>query len=483
MNHDTGSTNGRSPLAQSNKSKLQERNRVIQKTVVHWTVPSVLSIFTIIALVDSCWQNWLLWGGFLLTGATLFYSLQLTSRGKPKTSVLVSASSLIAFATLVMMLHQGMTPAAVSMAMVIIVYSSLFSKRFVTYTSIGFFSGLALSSLVKHMNLYEIKALPPPIELAVDLSMVTLALIVILIMLHGSRTVETNLIRSMDRINDGQKQIIETARNTANILDSAVKQISEAAVEFAEKASDQAEAITDINNAIDVVRSIAGKTAATSSQAGSLAADIQERSSVGQHQLRGMESGFTEIMKINKVAQREFMDLANQAENIEEALRNNRDVAAQIKILAINAGLQGAKADEYGSGFRTVAQNLKSMIARTDDTLKHSRNLLENILMRAKQSEENIERSSILLEVQFQELQSTATLIAAIADAFTVTSQEVTRITQTATDQQIQLDEAASGVNHIDFTAKELKTATRSLLDTVDMITSSQNTLKNLFHY
>jgi methyl-accepting chemotaxis protein len=194
-------------------------------------------------------------------------------------------------------------------------------------------------------------------------------------------------------------------------------------------------------------------------------------------QLRSVERGFDGVVGGNETARAEFSDLASQAESIEGVLRTNSDIAARIKILAINAGIQAAKAGQYGTGFNVVARELKEMIQNTDQSLGTSRDLLEGIRERARHSAETIQTASQLLRDHSAALASTGRSIEEIAETFVSTARQFRTISQSAREQQSRLDEVGHGIGQIDVAATELTRQTQSLMESVEKIASSQASL------
>jgi len=231
---------------------------------------------------------------------------------------------------------------------------------------------------------------------------------------------------------------------------------------------------------MDQIRDIAGGTARSASETEQFAERTREKSLATARQLRAVERGFDGVVDGNEAARAEFTELAGQADSIETVLRSNSDIAARIKILAINAGIQAAKAGEYGVGFNVVARELKEMIQNTDQSLGTSRDLLEGIRQRARRSAETIQTASQLLRKHSGELSATGRNIEEITETFVATARQFRNISTTSHEQQARLDEIGHGIGQIDVAATELTKQTQVLMESVKRIADSQASLREI---
>jgi methyl-accepting chemotaxis protein len=284
----------------------------------------------------------------------------------------------------------------------------------------------------------------------------------------------------MTRMNEEQQQIIATAGDVNGVLEEVVAQLQEFSVVFAAQATEQAAAIAQTNVVMEQIRDIAGNTARSATETEQHAERTREKSLATARQLQSVEKGFDGVVGSNEAAREEFTGLASQAESIETVLRSNSDIAARIKILAINAGIQAAKAGEYGAGFNVVARELKEMILNTDQSLEQSRDLLESIRHRARHSAETIRTSSELLRRHSGELRTTGRSLDEITETFVATAQQFRTISSSSREQQARLDEIGHGIGQIDVAAAELTRQTQVLMESVRRIAASQASLHEI---
>ncbi len=467
-------------VTEAYRQQQRQTHRRLQYVVLKIAVLCCVPVYIAIILLDPCWQNIAQLLGFSAMAITWWIGYRLTLKDRSDLPVQLFVYSNAAFQLVILLSFADALVTAVMAQLGTIIYAAFYSRRIVTRGAVAAFATIMIGEAARMGNFYEMKVFSPVERLGFMFFFSGIIMVIIVLVLRHSRALLENLLEKVKRIDDKKTGIINAANNVSAVLEEAVEKIKQVSEAFATQASDQSSAINEINKAMVQVRQIAGETAQAAMEARSVSEAIREKSQKTSRRLQSVEEGFDRVVEINEVAQAEFDDLASQAESIEDILRSNREIAGQIKILAVNAGIQAAKAGMYGSGFRVVANELKGLISRTDESLTHSRQLLEDIRTRARQSADTIMRSSDLLRHQFEELNSTGATIEEITESFAETTEGVDKISKAAKEQQVRLDEVGNGIDYIDFAAAELTSSTEVLVKNVERIVVSHQNLKGV---
>lgn len=476
----TNSDRNRTSPIEVHSARLHNYHLQVQTTVVRYALPATNLFFLYRALTGPCWQNTTIFLSFLLVTLCWLLGLKATKQGKITLSVHLFTIPLIAYEFVNMSVLEHISAISLAADLVVISYASMFGRRFLFYTGGATFVTFVSSEILKHLDLFQPLSLGSGDRLIYQTVFACIVIPLAVWILLRTQLMQKSLFEGVERLNSEQQEIITAAEDIGKMLETVTEEMRTSIDSVAAQISEQAAAIGQIDTIMARVRRIAGDTATTAQDTTKVAGKVRAESLRGREQLKSMEEGFYRVVEINNTAKQVFADLASQVERIEDVLATNRGVAAQIKILAINAGIQAAKAGEFGTGFRVVATELKGMISRTDESLSHSRVLLEEIRNQAKESAQTIQKSGELLHEQLAELSSTSMLIEVLADAFVNAAERIDTIADAAREQQTRLDEVGTGIGNIDFAANELTNSASALRDSVEKMVHSQHALSEV---
>ncbi|MCU0665239.1 MAG: methyl-accepting chemotaxis protein, partial [Myxococcota bacterium] len=383
----------------------------VQGMTVRFGAPMVLCLSVVAAAFDRCWQTGLFLGGATFSSLTWFYCLRLTKRGSLRGSVLALSLSTIATAFLYQNLFAALSFTAIIATLAVVIYASFYSHRLLWVTAGFATAGLVLSVFVEALHPWARCEMHPVVHLVFGIAFSVFLMGMVVLVLSKNQKLDSALSHRMFRMNEEQSQIIGTAGAVSTVLEESLRQIRDIAGAFAAQAYEQATAIAQIHATMEQLRQVSEQTATSSGETRRLTEEVRSKSLSTSDQLRAVEKEFDRVVESNTLAQSEFDELAAQADRIEDILHSNREIVAQIKILAVNAGIQAAKAGSFGAGFRVVAGELKAMIQRTEESLSSSRRLLDDIRMRARQSADTVQHNSTMLTRHFDQLGATGQVI------------------------------------------------------------------------
>ncbi|MDJ0761387.1 MAG: methyl-accepting chemotaxis protein [Myxococcota bacterium] len=470
----------KSDLDEKRRAYLWRLHRPVQKVALFYVGPVVILMFSATAYVNPHWQNFVRLGA--MTSMVVVWGIAYyTSRKETlELGVALAVGSILWSETVELMMVSGSEAATMLAFVAATSYAALFSKQYIyRATGVTVFA-VVLSELIKLGELYPVLNTTGMDRFVNQVIWVVVIGGMMAVILRRGQVISDELYHSLDDKNAAQKDILSTASRIQPVISGAVKGFQSLAGELASQASEQAAATSEVKLTVARVKGIADETATTAQKTHQYGIDNKEDALESRRRIIAVEKGYGKLVEKISQADTAMDELTAKASNIEEILDYNRNIGNQIKILAINAAIQAARAGKYGTAFRVVAVELKNMIQDTEVNLKQSYELLEDIRTQTRDTSEVVDESVQLLSSYYENMKETRTRVDRIVDSFVEISDGVRAISLGATKQSSSLAEVDVALDQINLAANGLEESGGDLRNNADVIATSQTELADV---
>ncbi len=226
------------------------------------------------------------------------------------------------------------------------------------------------------------------------------------------------------RTNDGvQRQLSEI-----DLVATAVTEMTATSQDVARNAALAAEAANNADGSATHGRDVVRATAQTIQ---SLAGDIQQAVS-------SVES------------------LARDSENINGILDTIRGIAEQTNLLALNAAIEAARAGEQGRGFAVVADEVRNLAQKTQNSTAEIQLMIEQLQAGTRQTVKVMEQSRARTEQSVLQSEEADAALTSITQAVSVINEMNTQIASAAEQQSAVAEDIHRNVSTIDSVARSV---------------------------
>ncbi|MEQ9547686.1 MAG: methyl-accepting chemotaxis protein [Marinobacter sp.] len=255
-----------------------------------------------------------------------------------------------------------------------------------------------------------------------------------------------------------QNVIRDVQKGTSELKDSVTSLRQTASTSRTSVESQEAE-VDMVATAINEMSAAAGEIAQNAQQTADAAntADTDSRAS-----LETVEASREAVQKLSReiTSAAEVIDtLGKDVSNITSVLEVIRGIAEQTNLLALNAAIEAARAGEAGRGFAVVADEVRNLASRTQDSTEEINNMIERLQKGANNAVEVMKASTAVSNVSMEKAQDAMEALNRIAEAITSISQMTTQIATASEEQTSVTEELNSSITRIADQGQEAASA------------------------
>ncbi|WP_103102945.1 methyl-accepting chemotaxis protein [Pseudomonas sp. LFM046] len=230
------------------------------------------------------------------------------------------------------------------------------------------------------------------------------------------------------------KRSVQDARSTADQSAAIASQTSAGMQQQYREVDQVATASHEMSaTAQDVARSAA--------QAADAARGADQATREGLGVIGRTTSAIEQLASEMNVAMEEVQALASSSEQIGSVLEVIRAIAEQTNLLALNAAIEAARAGEAGRGFAVVADEVRNLAKRTQDSVEEIRQVIEGLQHGTREVVGSMHSSHRQAQGSVAQVEQAVAALQRIGDAVTVITDMNLQIASAAEEQSAVAEE------------------------------------------
>jgi len=251
-------------------------------------------------------------------------------------------------------------------------------------------------------------------------------------------------MREIQSFADSVAAASEEAETGASEAERASGEVSESVQEIAGAADEQREMLstvtgelTDLSAAIEEVAASADSVAEHSHQTAEIARSGEKTAE------RAIESSRDVQAAVNSTVEN-VEGLDEQMAEIGDIVELIGDIAEQTNMLALNANIEAARADQDGDGFAVVANEVKDLAEETRESANDIESLIGELQARTATTVEEAREAERSMQAGIDAVEEVVDAFAEVSDHAEETDTGVQEISETTDDQAASTEEAVS---------------------------------------
>jgi methyl-accepting chemotaxis protein len=279
------------------------------------------------------------------------------------------------------------------------------------------------------------------------------------------------------------QNLIQQVAETNKHLISSIEPLTELSSDTKQNVNQQEEKIKQVANAINEMTATVQDVASTASIASDAAHAADTESTKGQGVVTEVITSINDLANDANDTSSTIHTLEKDTEQIGTVLDVIKSIAEQTNLLALNAAIEAARAGEQGRGFAVVADEVRTLASRTQESTQEIQQMIEKLQVGAKAAVDAMQLGQQKTTNTVAKAQLAGKALSAITQAVSNIAQQNTQIAIAAKEQStfaedinqniVSINElaiqTAQGADHTEASSKELEKTAHNLQQIIDM--------------
>jgi methyl-accepting chemotaxis protein len=268
----------------------------------------------------------------------------------------------------------------------------------------------------------------------------------------------TELMKTTALMQSNLRDTIRHIGESSTQLASAAEEMTAVSDEASRGLQRQNEEVEQAATAVNEMTAAVEEVARNASSASASARESETSTRLGSERVNQTVAAIRGLADTVEGTSGDVLRLAEQTQNIARVLDVIRTIAEQTNLLALNAAIEAARAGEQGRGFAVVADEVRALAHRTQESTREIEQMIGGIQAGSTQAVQAMELSQ-------QEANSTLSIANEAGAALEEIARAITDINErnfmiaTASEQQAQV---ARSVDHNLMSIRDLSIQTSS---------------------
>ncbi|KXF81678.1 methyl-accepting chemotaxis protein [Enterovibrio coralii] len=283
----------------------------------------------------------------------------------------------------------------------------------------------------------------------------------------------SGIYAAMGDMNTNLREIVGQLSSSVSTLNNASGTLVNVTEETAKNSELQADQLGQTATAMHELTATVDDIAHNAQKASDIAIEADKFSQEGQNVLNDTRQSIKSLVgNIGEVSQ-VIENLENETKNVGSILDTIRGIAEQTNLLALNAAIEAARAGEQGRGFAVVADEVRSLASRTQQSTEEIQTLITRLQSESKRSVESMRKSA-------SEAEETSAKANKTRDALVSITESVSNIRDMNHQIAVAAEEQNTVVSNINQAIEQLNDLGKSTASGAEKLSKEAHGLTNI---
>lgn len=232
-----------------------------------------------------------------------------------------------------------------------------------------------------------------------------------------------------------QQQMIGTVASTVDQVAAAGEEMSSITMQTSQTIEEQRSQTEQVATAMNEMTATVQEVAANISSTATAATEANEQTAEGNRVVQRTMDEIDALAKQIDISAQTINEVEKHSEAINSVLDVIKGIAEQTNLLALNAAIEAARAGEQGRGFAVVADEVRTLAGRTQESTEEINSMIEKLQSGSRQAVEVMNKSLAQTESAVDYASQSGLALKTIASAVEKINQMSAQIASAAEEQ------------------------------------------------
>lgn len=271
------------------------------------------------------------------------------------------------------------------------------------------------------------------------------------------------LANGFNEMQSNLRMLVNEVSGSVLQLGAAAEEISAVALQSANNMGTQQYEINQLATAMNEMQATVQEVARNTNDAASAATEASTTAGLGSNIVNESISRIEKVAAAIEETAIVIRQLGDDSRNIGMVLEVIQGIAEQTNLLALNAAIEAARAGEQGRGFAVVADEVRTLAKRTQDSTSQINGIILELQQRAAEAGSTMQQSQEMMSETVNTAREAGASIAEISSSVSSISHMNIQIATATEEQGAVSEELNRNVVNISNASEEVATGAKQM--------------------